>query len=291
MALEIRTGTSSWTSDAWWGRVYPERTPPADRLGLYARLWDCVEVDATYYSLPVARMVEGWYSRTPPEFLFTLKVTRDLLDPKRPVDAEKVATFVRTASILHEKLGPLLLQFPPWVKPGRSTRFLGDLLSALPAGYRYAVELRDAAWFSGETGAQLLRELTDRQIALAWASLNYVEVPPAVTSDEVYLRFIGDHTSIPAETHGSIRSDKSAETQRWAERLRARSGELRRALVFFNNHYAGFAPESVNLFRELFGLPAVDYGRFVQLDRPTPGSTAAPHPKADPAARRLEEFD
>jgi uncharacterized protein YecE (DUF72 family) len=288
VAAEVRTGTSSWTSDAWWGRVYPEGTPPADRLGLYARLFDCVEVDATYYTLPVRRMVEGWYSRTPADFLFTLKVTRDLLDPKHPVDREKIQAFVSAAQVLQEKLGPLLLQFPPWVKPGRSTSFLWELLSALPPGPRYAVELRDAEWFQGELRSRLLRELRDRQMILTWASLNYVDIPAERTSDEVYLRFIGDHTSIPVETHGEIRADRSVETARWADRLRAASSDLRRALVFFNNHYAGFAPESVNQFRALIGLPPVAYDRWIMEDRsPRRGSPGQP---ARTPSRRLDDF-
>ena len=291
MGAEVRTGTSSWTSEAWWGRVYPEGTPPADRLALYARLFDCVEVDATYYTVPPHRMVEGWYARTPAEFLFALKLTRELLDPKKPVNAEKLQAFVTAAQILQEKLGPILLQFPPWVKPGRSTFFLSELLKVLPSGPTYAVELRDAGWYAGETRERLLRDLRDRQIALAWSSLNYVEIPPEVTSDQIYLRFIGDHTSIPAETHGEVRADRTVETRRWADRLRARSSEVRRALVFFNNHYAGFAPESVNLFRELMGLPAVGYRRFVNGKG---GGTRESSPRTAARSvptRRLEQYE
>ncbi len=291
MAAEIRTGTSSWTSEAWWGRVYPEGTPPADRLRLYAGLFNCVEVDATYYTLPLRRMVEGWYARTPPTFLFSLKVTRDLLDPKQGVNSEKLQGFVSTAQALREKLGPLLLQFPPWVKPGRSTAFLWELLSRLPAGPRYAIELRDAGWYAGETRERLLRELKDRQMTLAWASLNYVEIPPELTSDEVYLRFIGDHTSIPAETHGEVRADRSEETQRWADRVRHVSGDVRRVLVFFNNHYAGFAPESVNLFRDLMGLPRIPYGRWISEDPASKGARRAGSSEPRQLSRRLDEFD
>jgi len=281
VTAEVRSGTSSWTSEAWWGRVYPEGTPPTDRLRLYARLFDCVEVDATYYAAPARRMVEGWYTRTPPEFLFTLKMTRDLLDPKQPVNAEKLQEFVGTAQILHEKLGPLLLQFPPWVTPGRAAQYLGELLSALPAGPRYAVELRDPGWFAGVTRDRLLRKLRDQQMILTWSSLNYVEIPAELTSDEVYLRFIGDHTSIPADSHGEVRADRTAETKRWADRLRAVSGNIRRALVFFNNHYAGFAPESVNRFREMMELPTVAYGQWVEEAR-----GGKPHPTGVLTSRR-----
>ena len=259
MAAEIRTGTSSWTSEAWWGRVYPEGTPPADRLGLYARLFDCVEVDATYYTLPARRMVEGWYARTPPGFLFALKMTRDLLDPKHPVNVEKLQGFVSAARILQEKLGPLLLQFPPWVKPGRATTFVEDVVGTLPSDRRFALEVRDAGWFHGEPFERLKRLLTDRAIALTWSYLTYVDVPAEQTADFLYVRFIGDHTTIPAETHGELRVDRSRETRLWADRVRERLASVRQVLVFFNNHYAGFAPASVNQFRQELGLPPVVY--------------------------------
>lgn len=287
---EIRTGASSWTSDAWWGRVYPEGTPPAERLRLYAGLFDCVEVDATYYTQPIRRVVEGWYDRTPPGFLFTLKVTRDLLDPKQAVDSEKLQRFVSTAQLLREKLGPLLLQFPPWVKPARGAPFLWKLLAELPQGPRYAVELRDAGWYEGEVRERLVQELRDRRMVLAWASLNYLEIPPEVTSDELYLRFIGDHSSIPAETHGEVRADRTEETRRWADRVRRLSSDLRRVLVFFNNHYAGFAPESVNLFRELMGLPSIPYGRWISEGPASNRSTGSGSDSRRGRSHRLDEF-
>jgi uncharacterized protein YecE (DUF72 family) len=264
VAAEIRIGCSSWTSDAWWGRVYPSGLADGERLSVYARLFDTVEVDSTYYHAPSRTVVSGWRRKTPDAFVFTLKFPRDLLDPKTPLAREKVTEFTDTARLLGPKLGPILLQFPPWVKPGRASTFLSELLAALDPELRYAVELRDAAWFSGETFARLTGELTDRRMALAWSYLTYVDVPPAVTSDLVYLRFIGDHDTIPAETHGEIRADRSRETVRWADRLKAELARTRAAYVFFNNHYAGFAPTSANDFRVLMGLAPVDTGRFAR---------------------------
>jgi uncharacterized protein YecE (DUF72 family) len=222
-------------------------------LRYYARAFDTVEVDSTYYHPPAPFVVRGWKSKTPEHFRFALKLTRDYLDPKKPIDREKLAAFTDTAKLLGEKLGPVLLQFSPWVKPGRASAFLPALLDSLDPTLHYAVELRDAGWFEGPTRASLLRELGERKAALAWSYLTYLDVPPEVTTDFVYLRFIGDHETIPAETHGEVRVD------RWADRLRARLPEVRAAFVFFNNHFAGFAPASVSRFREEMGLPAVGW--------------------------------
>ena len=265
--VDLRIGCSSWTSEAWWDRVYPRTLTDGERLPWYARRFNTVEVDSTYYRPPSRGMAAGWRARTPEGFLFALKLTRDLLDPKTPVDREQLGAFLDHAKALGEKLGPVLLQFAPWVKPGKANAFLVELLDAVDPALRYALELRDAGWFQGETREWLLRELSSRRIALTWSYLTYVDIPPEVTTDLLYLRFIGDHTTIPAETHGEVRVDRTPEVRLWADRLRAKAQEVERAFVFFNNHFAGFAPDSVNLFRRTMDLPLVDYS-------PAPGNQA-----------------
>ncbi|MGI0052640.1 MAG: DUF72 domain-containing protein, partial [Thermoplasmata archaeon] len=81
---EIRVGCSSWTSPSWNGRFYPAGTRDGDRLAFYARYFDSVEVDSTYYAAPNPFVVRGWARKTPEAFRFALKVPRDLLDPRSP---------------------------------------------------------------------------------------------------------------------------------------------------------------------------------------------------------------
>ncbi len=264
VAGRTRVGCSSWTSEAWWGKVYPEGLPDADRLSWYARFWDAVEVDSSYYRDPGAYLFRRWARVTPDRFEFTVKFPRQLLDPKRPVDTESVGAFLSNARGLGNKLAAVLLQFPPWVKPGRAGSFLTELLGRLERGPRYAVELRDAGWFSGSELERLKASLSDRQVALAWSYLTYLDVPPVRTSDFVYLRFIGDHTTIPATQHGEVRVDRSAAIRTWAGHLTASPEEVTAAFAFFNNHFAGFAPASVNEFRAALGLPAVRFSPAVR---------------------------
>jgi uncharacterized protein YecE (DUF72 family) len=267
---ELRVGCSSWTSPAWSGRFYPDGISDGDRLAHYARFFDAVEVDSTYYASPNPRVVESWARKTPGTFRFTLKMPRELIDPKRPVEPESLAAFVETARRLGEKLGAVLLQFPPWFRPGSTVegsgaRYLAGVLAALPPSVRYSVELRNSAWFSGEIAAWLEPELRSRSIPLTWSSLTYLDVPPWRTAGWVYLRFIGDHVTVPAEQHGEIRVDRAGETRRWAERLRAT--EVESAFAFFNNHFAGYAPTSANQFRREMGL--------AEVPLPETGSTVA----------------
>ncbi len=204
---ELHIGCSSWTSESSTGRLYPREVNGSDRLVDYARFFDCVEVDATYYAPPSAYVVRAWGRKTPPGFRFTLKFPRELMDPKKPFDATKITSFVDNARLLGEKLGPILIQFAPWFRPSRSaetgnTGYLRQLVEALPDGPEYAVELRDPGWFKGPTREWVTELLEGRRIAGCWSSLNYLDVAPLHTVDWVYLRFIGDHVTIPAETHG-----------------------------------------------------------------------------------------
>ncbi len=274
MAPDLRIGCCSWTADSWWGRVYPEKLPERDRLSWYASLYDTVEVDSTYYRDPGSLLFRRWASATPDRFVFALKFPRDLLDPRAPVDRDKVHGFLSHIRELGPKLGPVILQFPPWVRPGRATRFLEELLGELERGVRYAVELREKGWFQGEVFQRLTRTLGDRRISLAWSSLTYVEIPPEITGDFVYLRFIGDHETIPAQRHGEVRVDRTPELRTWSERLRESIQERSLGVfVYFNNHFEGFAPASVNRFRAGMGLPPVEYA---------PGSPVEGAPPSDP---------
>ncbi len=259
MSSRLRIGCSSWTSAAWWGSLYPRRLAPRERLGAYARLFDTVEVDASYYRDPGPGVVGRWGRSTPDDFLFALKFPRELLDPTRPVDRDGVAAFETHAKELGPKLGALLLQFPPSATPARARGFLHELLLSLDPAIRYAVELRDAGWFRASAREALLAELARERRALAWSYLTYLEVPAEVTGEFVYLRFIGDHTSVPAAAHGELRVDRRDVTRQWADRVRRVPDRVSPVFAFFNNHFAGFAPASANLFRAELGLPPVAY--------------------------------
>jgi uncharacterized protein YecE (DUF72 family) len=275
MSASLHIGCSSWTSESWWGKLYSTDLPPGDRLAAYAKLFDVVEVDSSYYRDPGAFLVRRWARATPENFLFTMKFPRDLMDPKRPVDRDAIGDFESHARELGPKLAAVLLQFPPWFTPGRAGSFLDELLASVDPGLRYAVELREAGWFQGETLRGVTQRLHDLRFALAWSYLTYADVPPELTTDFVYLRFIGDHTTVPEERHGELRVDRRPATRLWAERLAAVRDRLENALAFFNNHFAGFAPASVNLFREELGLPPIPYELASAPARgPEPGRSA-----------------
>ena len=48
----LRVGTQGWNYDAWVGPFYPTGTRPANYLQTYARAFNTVEVDSTFYAVP-----------------------------------------------------------------------------------------------------------------------------------------------------------------------------------------------------------------------------------------------
>jgi len=159
----LRMGTSSWSFPGWeglvWGRSYPQGVLARDGLGAYAShpLFRTVGVDRTWYA-PVGADVFARYARqVPGDFRFLVKAPAVLLTPARgrgaDTDRYLNPAFALDAWIdpvrrgLGEKVGTLLLQFPPFPpEDRRDPEQLADALdrffAALPKGLPYAVELR-----------------------------------------------------------------------------------------------------------------------------------------------------
>jgi uncharacterized protein YecE (DUF72 family) len=89
-----------------------------------------------------------------------------------------------------------------------------------------------------------------------------IQTPPVVTTDFVYIRFIGDR-SISEKDFGTILKDRAAEMTGWANKLKEvheHEHDVKTAMVAANNHYAGYGPETSNIFREMLGLERVTGG-------------------------------
>src|ERR671914_28639 len=89
----IRIGTCSWADEALSKYFYPPGTPSGERLPYYAQHFDTVEVDSTYYRLPVPEMVERWAERTPDDFVFHVKAFGVMT--RHPVKLEQLPTDLR----------------------------------------------------------------------------------------------------------------------------------------------------------------------------------------------------
>ena len=262
--MDLRIGCVGYTYDFWVGPFYPRHTPQSDFLRLYGKVFDLVEIDGTFYQIPSPDVTRSWNRAVPQGFLFAAKFPRIITHEhflervSGPRDA-----FLRAIEELRPKVGPLLLQLPPSFSfPGGSDRLFA-FLDDLPRDHRYAVEFRHKSWMRPE----VFEDLRRRDVAMVWNETEYLETVPEVTADFLYLRFIGDRS---LDRLGIVQIDRTEEMTRWAERLRRVEGEVARAYVLFNNHFAGLGPASADAFRRILGLPGVPFG---SIHVPEPGQT------------------
>jgi uncharacterized protein YecE (DUF72 family) len=211
MTAEIRLGTSSFTATGWAGAFYPRAMKPSDCLAYYSTRFDTVEVDSTFYRCPTIEAVNNWALKTPPGFIFSLKVLQTITHQKVLVDCEKeFEEFVSTAGILGDKLGPMGFQFPYFNKDVFNTpvQFLDRLkpfFKRLPrrGGHKFAVEIRNKWWLT-KRFADLLKEnnvalvLQDHSL-MPSAERVFSTIDP-LTADFVYIRLLGDRKAIEAKT-------------------------------------------------------------------------------------------
>ncbi|MFQ5918934.1 MAG: DUF72 domain-containing protein [Thermoplasmata archaeon] len=248
LATRLRVGTSGWSYDFWAGTFYPPGTPPRDYLRLYSSVFDVVEVDSSFYRIPPRSMVAGWRRATPDGFEFTAKLPRrithelKLRDVERPLDR-----FYAAFDELGSKLKAFVVQFPPSFKVEKDLPALEAFLDLIRTDVPHALEFRHKSWFEQD----IFDLLASHKATQAWSTTQYLDSPPTLTSDLIYLRLIGDRS---LKRLGELQKDRTEEMDNWGARIKDSLQTVRQAYVFFNNHFAGFGPGSVNEFHRLVGL-------------------------------------
>jgi uncharacterized protein YecE (DUF72 family) len=245
-------GCSGWSYDGWLGHFYPANSDHRDFLKYYSQVFDFVEIDSSFYRTPNLFMTKRWANITPDNFRFTAKFPRTITHEKRlAADSEKELRYLfDMMRPLQRKLLALLIQLPPTLSANEGLKKLETLIELLDPHFRYAIEVRHKSWFDSKKFYKLL---TDNNICLAWSQLDTIQTPPELTSDFLYLRFIGDR-SIDERDFGKIQKDRQEELQRWSNEVRRLKDKAKFAIVAANNHYAGFGPATANYFRKMVGL-------------------------------------
>lgn len=251
----IRLGAQGWNYPAWVGPFYPERTRAADYLSVYARAFDTVEVDSTFYAVPAAKTVRSWHDRTPDGFTFALKMPQEITHELRFVEAQEVAQrFYEAARELGPKLGPVLIQCAPDFAPSE-IEALEEFLFTLPADIAFAIEFRQKGWINEETHALL----TARGVALALVDARWIprkwmqQLAERPTAGHAYVRWMGPDRAITDYSHVQI--DRTAEIESWAAILPSLAKSVK-VYGYVNNHFSGHSPANIReLQRKLGQVP------------------------------------
>jgi uncharacterized protein YecE (DUF72 family) len=208
-------------------------------------------------------MVKNWVKRTPDNFRFTAKFPKMITHDKYLVDVEEdVERFLENIEPLEKKTLALLIQLPPSLEIMPGLESLRNPLPLLDDRFRYAVEVRHQSWFQDLA----YNFFADKELCLVWSQIAKIRTPPIVTTDFLYVRFIGVR-SIDEKDFGKIQKDRVLEMSNWAGQIKnveggkgkGRRSEVRDAMIAANNHYAGFGPETVNIFRNMVGMSELSW--------------------------------
>ena len=128
------------------------------------------------------------------------------------------------------------------------------MVNRLDNRFRYAIEFRDSSWFNDN----VYDFLKDNKMTLTWSVRDELKTPPIITSDQIYIRFIGDR-SIDDKDFGKIVKDRKKEMVEYVDILNKTDLEdYQNIAIAFNNHFAGFGPQSANTFLKLMDKPEIN---------------------------------
>jgi uncharacterized protein YecE (DUF72 family) len=224
---KFRIGCSGWQYKHWKGDFYPAELPQREWLEYYARHFDTVEINNSFYRLPHEGTFENWRARTPAPFLFAVKASRFLTHMKKLTEPEEpIERLFSRAGELRSKLGPVLYQLPKQMR--KNVERLSAFLDVLPPRVKHAIEFREPSWYDDE----VMRLLRRRNVALCLHDMLGSEPPRKLTARFTYVRFHG----ATGRYNGAYSETALAD---WAEWLVANNVP---AFVYFNNDIGGHAP-------------------------------------------------
>jgi len=230
-------GCSGWQYKHWRGYFYPADLPLSQWFDYYARRFETVEINNTFYRLPERATFAAWRRRAPAHFIFSVKASRFLTHMKKLKDPEEPLhrLFTRMRA-LGTHLGPVLYQLPPGWKPDVERFAL--FLAALPHDAQHVVEFRERSWYAPE-----IRALMERR----HVSMCLHDIPGSATERGrvgpiVYVRFHG----ATSKYGGGYPAER---LRGWAEWLNAQRDAGSDVYAYFNNDVGGHAPRDAIVLR------------------------------------------
>ncbi|MHC4438494.1 MAG: DUF72 domain-containing protein [Planctomycetota bacterium] len=238
--VKIRIGTSGWYYDHWKERFYPADLPRSKWFEYYARHFDTVEINNTFYHLPKEQTLQRWHKIAPKDFLYAVKANRYITHIKRlKGTAEPLVRFFDRVGLLKSRLGPILYQLPPSMH--KDLDLLESFIKLLPKRKTAVFEFRHESWYEDDTF-----ELLEKSGAgFCIHDMPGKESPRIVTGDIIYVRFHGT-------TGRYSGSYPKSQLQSWANWLKDQTKKVRAIYIYFNNDEHAHAIKNAKQLKGLF---------------------------------------
>jgi len=225
-------GTSGYFYFHWKKRFYPEELSIYKWFNYYAKFFNTVEINATFYRWPKETTIKQWKNKGKKlekegrEFLFTLKVNQRITHIKKLKGIKRdLLEFYRLAEILKPYLGCILFQMPPSLK--FDEKRLENFVNELNDNYINVIEFRHPSWWTKETYDILKNKSVFCVVSAPSLPEKFIK-----TREIVYVRFHGKQ-----RWYGSNYSDK--ELKEWSEKIKNSKAKI--AFCYFNNDFNAYA--------------------------------------------------
>jgi uncharacterized protein YecE (DUF72 family) len=260
----FRIGTSGYSYQDWRGVFYPKVLEPSLFLNYYAKYFDTVEIDSTYYRIPPPGMFEALSRKLPSNFKFSVK-TPSTFTHEREKYGGTLEPFRRCLSPLVKKglLGCLLAQFPfSFKRDEDSLQFIAKMNEDLEGLAPVCVEFRNVDWQKDE----VYSFLKQRGICYVNVDLPKLSGLPrsssTCTSEEIsYFRFHGRNAKAwwnPPQPHERYNYEYSKdELEEWAPRINEVQPQVKETYLLFNNHYGGKSARAAFMMKKILGIEVV----------------------------------
>jgi uncharacterized protein YecE (DUF72 family) len=246
--MALRVGTMGWSYGFWKGNFYPEKLSSKEFLAYYAKEFNTVEVNSTFYRIPRRQSVLDWKEQTPEGFVFSLKFPQVITHVKMLENCQgETSVFLERVELLKEKLGSLLLQFP-YAFGMEHVPLLRDFLQNLPKEHRYVVEVRNRKLLNDS----FYSVLRDNNVVLAWVDSPFMPQISEVTSDFIYVRWEGDRRRVKG-TLGRMEVDRAEKIKLWADRIKPFLERQTEVFGYFSKYYSGHSPSDAEALLGIIG--------------------------------------
>jgi len=278
MGGSVHVGTSGYSFNDWVGIVYPPTARPPEFLGYYARWFDTVEINATYYRIPPPQTFEAMRRKVGPDFLFTVKLPKEMTH-ERDRASKALRPFLDAIAPVRasQQLGGVLAQFPTSFHPGNAA---WDHIERITAPFVAAeipihVEFRHRDWYTEET----ITRLQERGVGFVNVDLPPLAgLPPPThiaTTDIAYYRLHGRNAKTwwrhptPSDRYDYLYA--AGELATWAADVERVAAAAKTTFVFHNNCHLGQSVVNALELHQRFGLarPPLPPGAAAELLPPT----------------------
>ena len=237
--MKVFIGCSGWNYKDWRGKFYPEKLAQKNWLEFYAKEFNTVEVNNTFYRFPRDSSLLSWKDTAPEGFRFTLKGSRYVTHMKKLKEvSESVDNFHNAAALLEEKLSCILWQLPPNLH--RNDEKLKVFCETLNPADKNVIEFRHLSWFDSEVYSLLSK------YGVSFCSISSPEFPDdMITTSEIgYVRFHGEGKNWYDYYYAQEQLEK------WHHKI-LNSG-VKEVYVNFNNDIGANAVENAKQLKGMF---------------------------------------